>query len=98
MLRVTPSVPLPTVNHLEGTSIVMLSSREIPDTRNGFLGISEPLFAGLSVLIGCLALMVALLQLRYYCRARPLNDRYEIFELEAGSSEVEKSTCGSELC
>ncbi|KAF1850498.1 uncharacterized protein K460DRAFT_412195 [Cucurbitaria berberidis CBS 394.84] len=51
-----------------------------------FFDISETLFAGLSVLIGCLALIVGLLQLRRYRKRHSLQSQDCVFELEAGYS------------
>lgn len=58
--------------------------------RDNFFDISETLFAGLSVLIGCLALFVGFLQLRRYRRCQNLENQDQVFELEARESEVRK--------
>ena len=45
-------------------------------------------FAGLSVLLACLALVIGLLQLRKHRKSNHLSVQHEIHELEAGSPDV----------
>jgi hypothetical protein len=57
-----------------------------------FFDISETLFAGLSVLIGILALGIGFLQLQKYRRQQYLRHRDCVFELEANLPMVCKTS------
>jgi hypothetical protein len=66
-----------------------LSARSSSRSPANFFDISQALFAGLSVIIGLLALVVGLLQLRNHCKRRLRQDEDLVFELEACYPEVE---------
>jgi len=58
------------------------------DASSNSLNMLETLFAGLSVLVGSLALVIGLLQLLKYQRRRRASRRSSIYELEATLPEV----------
>lgn len=66
-----------------------LNARSSSKSPVSFFEISQALFAGLSVIIGLLALVVGLLQLRKHRKRRRLQDKDLIFELEGCYPEVE---------
>jgi hypothetical protein len=59
-----------------------------PKGSNTRLDVLETLFAGLSVLIGGLTLIVGLLQLRWYWRRRAFSATSEVIEMEAALPRV----------
>jgi hypothetical protein len=63
-------------------------ARSAPDSPPDFFNVSQALFACLSVIIGLLALIVGLLQLRKYRRRQFSNGQDPVFELEANYSWV----------
>ncbi|KAH3905926.1 hypothetical protein HBI56_161970 [Parastagonospora nodorum] len=71
---------------LDGSQLSARSSSRSPAN---FFKISQALFAGLSVIIGLLALVIGLLQLRKHRKRRLPQDNNLVFELEAYYPEVE---------
>jgi uncharacterized membrane protein len=69
----------PTAPYTVDTSISLTS-----EASTGQFQDIETIFAGVSVLVGCLALIVGLLQLRKYQRERSLLVQNNVYELEAG--------------
>jgi hypothetical protein len=66
------------------TQVVPRSSDAAPD----FFNVSQALFACLSVIIGLLALIVGLLQLRRHRKRHALHANDPVFELEANFPKV----------
>lgn len=69
----------PTATYTVDTSISLIS-----EASTGQFQDIETILAGVSVLVGCLALIVGLLQLRKYQRERSLLVQNNVYELEAG--------------
>jgi uncharacterized membrane protein len=67
----------------EASQVSTILTRSASEATDGFFDISETLFAGLSVLIGILALVVGLLQLQRYRRQQRIGHKNCVFELEA---------------
>jgi hypothetical protein len=80
--------PLVFYEELGEAHIVTRSTPDSPDSPPDFFNVSQALFACLSVIIGLLALIVGLLQLRKYQRRHFLTEENPVFELEAGYSWV----------
>jgi hypothetical protein len=69
------------------TAIARSNKQAAPSPRNHGGSLSTT-FAGLSVLLVCLALIIGLLQLRKHRKPDHLSIQYESYELEAGLPEV----------
>jgi hypothetical protein len=61
----------------------LIAARTSSDTDPNFFNVSQVVFASASVIIGLLALIIGVLQLRKYRRRHLLQNREPIFELEA---------------
>jgi hypothetical protein len=85
-------VATPTSLTEEASRASAIITRSASEATDGFFDISETLFAGLSVLIGILALVVGLLQLQRYRRQQHLRDKDCVFELEASLPMVREYT------
>jgi hypothetical protein len=71
-------------SHYSGVNTDLVVARTSSDTPPDFFNVSQALFACLSVVVGVLALIVGLLQLRRYRRRQELDEKNCVFELEAG--------------
>jgi hypothetical protein len=67
----------------------LLAARTSSDTDPDFFNVSQAVFACASVIIGLLALIVGVIQLRKYRRRHVLGNREPVFELEACYPKVE---------
>lgn len=79
----TLSLPAASASRVNETVVHTLGT-----TTNNGLETLETLFAGLSVLIGTLALVVGLFQLSRYRKRRTSSAMVDVFELEAGLPQV----------
>jgi hypothetical protein len=69
------------------TATARINEQAAPPPQNHG-GSLNTIFAGLSVLLACFALVIGLLQLRKHQKSNHLSVQHEIYELEASSPEV----------
>jgi hypothetical protein len=86
------AVATPTSLTEEASRASVIITRSASKATDWFFDIPETLFAGLSVLVGILTLVVGLLQLQRYRRQQHLRDKDCVFELEASLPMVRKYT------
>ena len=69
------------------TAIASINKQAVPPSKN-YGGSLNTIFAGLSVLLACFALVIGLLQMRKHRKSNHLSVQHERYELEAGLPEV----------